>query len=110
MYLFLLYLVTMETFEFKEAEVPCQVWSTPHLTNKKWNAVHAQRFQDSNERTDAHPCLGLRRALRKRPSPELMAIFFSFAKRALFSHSSEMMRKTSLVSFFFLPLLSTCKT
>ena len=41
--------------------------------------------------------------------PELMSIFF--AKRALLSHSSEMMRKTSLVFFFFfLPLLSTCKT
>ena len=61
--------------------------------------VHAQRFQDSNERTDACSCLGLRRALWKRQSPELMAIFFLPKVRAMLSHSSEMVRKTSLVFF-----------
>ena len=38
--------------------------------------VHAQRFQDSNERTDAHACLGLRRALRKRAKTRTYVDFF----------------------------------
>ena len=112
MYLFQIYLVTIETFEFKEADVRCQVWSTPHLTNKKWKPcareVHAQLFQDSNERTDAHSCLGLRRAFAEEAKPRTYGEFFFFAKRGLFSHSSEMMRETSLV-LFFLPLLSKMK-
>ena len=85
-----------------------------HLTNKKWKPcareVHAQLFQDSSERTDAHSYLGLRRAFAEEAQPRTYGefFFFFFAKRGLFSHSSEMMRETSLV-LFFLPLLSTCK-
>ena len=71
--------------------------------------VHAQRFQDPNE---LDRCTFMSRSAKsicgRGQAQNLWRSFF--AKRALVSHSSEMMRETSLVFFFFLPLLSTCKT
>ena len=56
--------------------------------------VHVERFQDANERTDKHPCLGLEKALRKSPSSSPTAS--SLPKSVLLSHSREIQKKKSL--------------
>ena len=113
MYLFQIYLVTMETFECKEAGVRCQaVAYTTHDQLEKEaipHDVHEQRFQDSNE---LDRCTFMSRSVKSlcgRGQAQNLSRSF-FAKKRLVSHSSEMMRETSLVFFFFLPFLSTCKT